>query len=411
MPPWVVTTIATFAVLACLAAVLRLLLTGKFSSLVQYRIVLALLSFALSTISCVLFVANAKMELDIGYAVITLVGPAVIWIAVILVLSYVWKEDFGSSSRRMPPGWIPFAEWRLQHGTLNYLFDSDMLQYCIKEVFNNVFFRYPAKSKLSHPHVQTVFVYYRRQNQSPGMVKFQRVSGKSKKQDNGVDLYHVSAPSLPGQDPSSFLFIRSGATVLNALSRGDGDETWHRLYATEVETLVVAHCPEGNPPEGDYLWVDVPKYTVDDTVVDITFLSQTAILDEGDAETRLWEVTHSAADFDEQLDQIVDVPVAFLRRRTRGVNKRNPSEHYPVTDLTEWLGELDHFVSNPVRVPKLADAHRFLLDVRSTLQSATGAEQGAGFAQLLAAENFPHTCRFSAAGVRNPVMAFIQWLQ
>src|SRR5262249_24767231 len=160
--------------------------------------------FALSTISCLLFVATSvKVEANLGYAVITLAGPAGLWVLVIMVMTKIWHEPPPMLVHQVPPGWIPFAEWRYKAGHLSYLFLDDKVQYCIREVFNNVFFRYPEKRKLSRPSVQTVFIYYARAVGNMGMVKLQRVVGNALKPP--VDLYHVSAPSLPGKDPSSYL--------------------------------------------------------------------------------------------------------------------------------------------------------------------------------------------------------------
>src|SRR5262249_28543155 len=204
------------------------------------------------------------------------------------------------------------------------------------------------------------------------------------------------------------LFNMNGGKITRALSRGPSDETWHTIDAGYVDTLTVAHCPEGNPTEGDYLWVDVPKYTIDEAAISVTFLGTKAMADSGELESGLWEVADSVAEFDGDVDQRVDVPVVFFKRQSRGLSERVPREKLPLPDLEGWLEALDALADGPAPADSLKQGKKFLEMLRDDLRATTN-QADASFSELFNAKAFPYLCRFQDRGMRNPVMALFQW--
>jgi hypothetical protein len=59
-------------------------------SQLQYPMIVALLCFALSTVACLLFASQAKLNATLPIASITMGGPAVIWIGTLILFAYLF---------------------------------------------------------------------------------------------------------------------------------------------------------------------------------------------------------------------------------------------------------------------------------------------------------------------------------
>lgn len=383
---------------------------SRFTQMQQFRLVLTLVIFPLSTISCMLFIADVKVEWNLGYALITLAGPAVLWLAALIILTVLWKQEATVTQAKRPGSrWIAYNSWKTQLGPLGRLFTGNEEQYVIREIFNNVFFRAPERLKLSSATVQTVFAYYPRADKT-GMVMFklQRLIGTTPKPS--VDVYHVSSPSLPGQLPRSYLFNLLGGRIGEAIPRGDQAETWHTIRLNTIDVLILAVCPEGNPTEGDYLWVDVPKYTNDTASIAITFLSTKPISEEGNQLSRLWEVTHPFIYSDSGGSQDVDVPVIFQKIREGGARKRTANDSPPSPIFSQWMTELDRLLSDPNPRDELKAGQTFLKDALKDLCDGIGFT-GANptYSDIFSISHFPYICKLDESNLSNPVVAMFQW--
>src|SRR5262249_48908358 len=61
-------------------------------SVVQYRLTISLLCFALSSIAGLLFAANVEIKGSVGKLSLTLAGPAALWVATLIIFHTIFPE-------------------------------------------------------------------------------------------------------------------------------------------------------------------------------------------------------------------------------------------------------------------------------------------------------------------------------
>ena len=88
IPPILVFSLAALVILGALGAVIYWVFGA--SAQLQYPMIVALLCFALSTVACLLFASNAKLNATLPIASITMGGPAVIWIGTLVLFAYLF---------------------------------------------------------------------------------------------------------------------------------------------------------------------------------------------------------------------------------------------------------------------------------------------------------------------------------
>ena len=194
------------------------------------------------------------------------------------------------------------------------------------------------------------------------------------------------------------------AAGLEALPRGDGEETWHRSGFAQVDCLIVAHCPDGNPKGGDYLWIDVPKYTADSANVLVVFLSPTGLdmANDDNRESRLWETTYSLTEGDADGDQVVDIPVVFKKRASRGLQQRTGTVG-PIPSMAQWFAVLDALYKRAPANSALAEGGTLTHHRRpSTRRGDESTHRERASSTALNAIAFPNMCEFQAQEMAQP---------
>jgi len=86
---WLLCGGAIIAAIACTIVVLFLFPTP---SVVQYRLTISLLCFALSSVAGLLFAANVEIKGSVGKLSLTLAGPAALWVATLIIFGAIFPE-------------------------------------------------------------------------------------------------------------------------------------------------------------------------------------------------------------------------------------------------------------------------------------------------------------------------------
>jgi hypothetical protein len=81
------------AITASILTVIVMVFFVASPTLFQYRIAIALVAFALSSIAALLFTARVNIQGNIGMLTITVGGTAALWLGAIVILSVIFPED------------------------------------------------------------------------------------------------------------------------------------------------------------------------------------------------------------------------------------------------------------------------------------------------------------------------------
>ena len=144
----------------------------------------------------------------------------------------------------------------------------------------------------------------------------------------------------------------------------------------------------------------------------VVFLSPTGLdmANDDNRESRLWETTYSLTEGDADGDQVVDIPVVFKKRASRGLQQRTGTVG-PIPSTAKWFAVLDALYKG--EVPRTRHSRKWptlLTTVVRVLAEATNQpiEQRLP-STVLNAIAFPNMCEFQRQEVRNPVLAVVQW--
>jgi len=420
LPAWVTTVLAIAVILGAFGTAVGMLVRGDFSRLERFRLTLAMLCFALSSLSGLLFANQSATELigKWGAVTLTLVGPAALWLVALIVITRLWK-DVGQAPEGGPVtpaerGLVAYGEWKFKHAGLNYLFTNYVNEeYRVREILSFAYFRAVQKRKPIDVKVATVFVYFQipEQPEAVRFIKLQRITGVAKTPP--TDVYHIFTPTLPGGTANSYAFVRAEGKILGSARGGPGSRRWLRVDSLAIDVLVVSSYPDGNPPEGDYVWIDVPKYSDTSVDVGLAFLARRPIADEGDRSSKMWAVhaARSAAGAPG-----TDVPVMFKSCAKGHVAKEHDGT--VLRPFAQWLADLDALLVSGSQPPDMAslegesatanDPVGFLRGMLGELRTCTERKE-VGFAAALGPEAFPHVCTFDEMDVEQPVIATFQW--
>ena len=90
-PKWIWLLCGGVIVVAIASAIVVLFLFPT-PSVVQYRLTISLLCFALSSVAGLLFAANVEIKGSVGKLSLTLAGPAALWVATLIVFKAIFPE-------------------------------------------------------------------------------------------------------------------------------------------------------------------------------------------------------------------------------------------------------------------------------------------------------------------------------
>jgi len=247
---------ATVILVAILSVVAWLFLSAP--PFFQYPIAMALLCFALSSISCLLFAAKADLSGTLGVAAVSIGGPAAMWVVTLWIVATLFpppnitREGFVDMMRaqELKTGWKTFPDWVNQLGALQDLIRKDPANH-VRQIMDTAYYVGQEKNKLAEPNIQVLFVYLDN-NQA---LKFQRVRGGK----SGVAEIYFKAHTTQTGSASSVLLAKSDNTITASDINGKSD--WREISTDPLDCLIITfYETEGMLPQGDLLYVNTTKY-------------------------------------------------------------------------------------------------------------------------------------------------------
>lgn len=290
---------------------------------------------------------------------------------------------------------IPYARWKTLHARLNSLFQGDNELHAIREVLYSIVTPFPEKQKLDNPVIDNFFLVYSGDADRRCMIKLQRIRGTSTKPV--TDIYCIAEASLPGAVSSVLMWLNAGKMSV-AEPRGGVPETWIPIGSPTIDCLIVAHYEQGNPPDGDWLWVDVPKYAVNQARVSVTILSDLPIDDTDEAKSALWEVHRS---------NWTDVPAAFVRKADGVIIPGRAKIIAEMAEMDGWLAKLQELVTTDANGGGRSPVAALLHDIRTKLGQSR-RDGPVAYSALFSPDLFPHMSYFPRQTVGTPVIATYQ---
>jgi len=316
----------------------------------QYRIAVALLCFSLSTVGGLLFATKeSDIRGTVGLFTLHIAGPAVTWLAALLIFSWIFPETLMPSVQPeslaslgklvmdadAANGWQTFSEWERRLGQLDNLFHKDY-QYHVQNFLFATLDTGPRKTKLNYPTVESLFVYPpprgRNDHRKVKAIKIQRI--KSNDSEGPIDLFATAKTTTSSGTCASLLFVKeAGGAVTRAQS--DVSPFWYPMKARQKDALIIASY-EDEEMDGDWFQVNITKYIQNGTAVaDLAVASSRPILTDT---VECWLIKGSL------FIQGGEIPLSF---------KRAPQSNLVLDiarireDLLPWLESLDKWLQSP----------------------------------------------------------------
>lgn len=286
LPPAVMYTCIAVILLSALASVVYLIFLAPLGHTLQYRVAVALLCFALSTVSCLLLSVRAQLSGQWGPYALFLAGPACMWIISLLVFSWVFPDRSTTVTvtvTKPTSDWKSYQEWLNQLDSVALVFKKTEEQE-VPILLGNIYYPGDNHRKPSQPSVKMVVIYF--PNGQAIAIKHMKGTKKGDK----AEIYHRPLPTSLSAGLESLAFTKRGGRF-EAVKDADA-KVWHEVYYNEVDWYeITAYLEEAS--QADYLMFDTPKYVdtaEEGAVVDLGFLSARRI---AKGNIRLWEVRPS----------------------------------------------------------------------------------------------------------------------
>jgi len=353
--------LAAAVVVACLASVVGW--SFSVSPQLQYPIFLGFLCFALSTVSGLLFATHTKVDATLPMAAITIGGPAVTWVATLLIFSYIFplpaitSQSFVDTLRvqQLREGWRTFPEWVKELGPLRPVVERDEASQ-VRQVMDSTYYTGSGRQKINFPIIQSLFVFF----EGKGALKIQRVTGSK---GDVAEVYFKGHSTLGQSGTKSLLLAKTKDVVMVSDTGSKGD--WTEIRSEFLDCLIISlYENEEMLPEGDFIYVNTPKYLQSGTAtLDVGILAAQDI-----ADPKVWLLRGFPYPLHDE------VPVVFKRVFAPWDHKVDPV----MAKLSEWLALIDR----PTIPGKISDeAAKILTDIRGRLPGGSFAtlHQAAGF--------------------------------
>jgi len=339
--------LAAAVVLACLGSVVGW--SFSVAPQLQYPIILGFLCFALSTVSGLLFATHTKVDATLPMAAITIGGPAVTWVATLLIFSYIFplpaitSQSFVDTLRgqQLREGWRTFPEWVKELGPLRPVVERDEASQ-VRQVMDSTYYTGAGRPKINFPIIQSLFVFL----EGKGVVKIQRVTGSK----GDVAEVYFNGHSTLGSPATKTVLLAKVKDVVTASDTGSKGD-WTEIRTESLDCLIVSLFEnEAMEPEGDFIFINTPKYLQSGTAsLDIGVLAAQDVDD-----PKVWLLRGFPYPLQDE------VPVVFKRVFVPWDHKVDPI----MAKLSEWLGLIDR----PKIPGKISDdAVKILADIRGRL--------------------------------------------
>jgi hypothetical protein len=337
--------LAAGVVLACLGSVVAW--SFSVAPQLQYPIILGFLCFALSTVSGLLFASNTKIDATLPMAAITIGGPAVTWVATLLIFSYVFplpaitSQSFVDTLRaqQLREGWRTFPDWVKELGPLRPAVERDEAT-TVRQVMDSTYFTGGGRRKLNFPIIQSLFVFF----EGKGALKIQHILGSK----GDVAEIYFKGHSTQGTT-KNLLLIKNKDTI--TVSDTGSKSEWTEIRFETFDCLIMSlYEDEAMEPEGTFLYINTPKYLETGTAnLDVGVMTAQDV-----EEPKVWLFRGFPYPLRDE------VPVIFKRVFVPWEQKIDPV----IAKLSDWLAVLDRTTAG-ARVS--ADALKVLAAVRDRL--------------------------------------------
>jgi hypothetical protein len=351
-PAVVVFSLAALVIVSAFASVLYWFFSA--SAVNQYPIVLALVCFVLSTVSCLLFAANAKIEAALPAAAITIGGPAVVWVATLFLISYLLPPPTVTTKSLLDvlreqqdmEGWRTFPEWIKQLGELGQEVQRDESNH-VRNVMDSAFNTGRGRQKVGSPLIQYLIVYL----DDKFAIDFQRIRGSK---GDIAEIYFRSHTTGPGT-ASSVLLAKSGDAII--VSELSGEKDWSEVRNEVLDCLIITTYDEGLLARGDFIYWGTNKFRRDgNAVMDIGIMTPTPV-----QTPKSWLFRGSTFPLPDE------IPIQFRRFSPAWSTNADPV----VSQLSEWFDLLDRKPMDARLSPGVA---QFIDSIRAKLPDSSYAK-------------------------------------
>jgi hypothetical protein len=268
--------LAAAVVLACLGSVV--LWSFTVAPQLQYPIVLGFLCFALSTVSGLLFASHTKVDATLPIAAITIGGPAVTWVATLLIFSYIFplpaitSQSFVDTlrSQQLREGWRLFPDWVKELGALRPVVERDEASQ-VRQVMDSTYYTGTGRHKISFPVIQSLFVFF----EDKGALKIQHITGSK----GDVAEVYFKGHTTQGGSAKSLLLVKNKDVI--TLSDTGSKSDWIEVRSEFLDCLIMTFYEDAPvTPEGDFIFINTPKYLESGTAsLDVGILAAQSIDD------------------------------------------------------------------------------------------------------------------------------------
>lgn len=391
--------LSTIVILAATFSVIAVMFISPDPTLAQYRIAIALICFVLSSISGLLFAAKVQLNGKIGVISMTLAGPAVMWLAALLIITLIFPDkDIITQQEltlklanlvhelRAEKGCSSYTEWKKNLGSLQRYFKKDE-EFQLGQYLTSVYYDGHERNKLNGPIVQTLFVYFGNKT-----LKFQRIQGKK---EGTAHIYFNAATTFPGSSTSSVLLVRENDRIAAGYTESSGN--WQEITAEPVDCLIMTSYEE-EVPVGDFLSIDLTKYLKNGSAtIDLGIIASRQI--KGPSFS-LWKIRGF------RFADTNDVPLSFERLPVTA----NANINSLISGLLPWMKLIDKSINQAQSQSQLTpEVLLFLTQISTVFHQATSPKFN--FETFLSHPNLNSKFSFHVENLRDPLIATFEWGQ
>jgi hypothetical protein len=289
-----------------------------------------------------LFATRVSLKGNIGQLGVRIVGAAALWfVALILFIRSAPDDELFKKIEQDPItltrlaalaadtearlGWQSYRHWKDSLDGYSIIF-SQTERNTLKNLLSNTFYR-REDIGLKEAEVNTVFLYFNKYS-----VKLQRIRGI--RNGGRTEINFSSSPSLPAKPTGSVLLVGEGSpfSISNSYPKREG-ETSAEILTTKVDCLIVADYDDDIPEDGDYLTVDVKKFSAEGRArIDLDLVS----FERAIKKFNIWNMKPTIVPEEDEIPLSLR-PIAIEPRLKVDFDKHQ---------LATWLTAIDNALSN-----------------------------------------------------------------
>lgn len=353
-------TLSAVVIIAALATVIYSIISAPQSK--TEAILAALLCFALSTVSGLIFAARARIEATLPWATITMGGPALVWVGTFMIFTYVsnfYNKDVNLSEvlskalegQLHKEGWEPFSSWKADLKPRLAEAVSRKESSHIRYAMDVTYFVGLGKPRPIAPTIDELFVYFDNMT-----VEFQRVTGSKSKKAEPTQIYTTSYTLSSGTAKSLLLLKREDVSNTVAVTGSDLLE-WFPIRDDPLDCLIVTIYPNGLPNRADLNYFSINKYLESGrAVLNVGILALQPI-----EEPAAWLLRDSPF----RVENVDSVPVAFMKTTVPW----NTTADATIARFDNWFRVLDQLLEQSR--PQHARALDFLKEIKARLPGSS----------------------------------------